>query len=61
MDCQTCERRMASNKSCQVLKSKPDNCWAWTDDKEWLEKVNEQVRLYRHQSKTMQGGNELDG
>ena len=45
-NCKTCERRNKISGGCQVFTSKPKNCWAWTDDKEWLEKVNVAVKEY---------------
>lgn len=46
MDCQTCERRKKRGVGCQVFKSKPKECWAWTDDKDWLKKVKIAVEDY---------------
>jgi len=47
--CETCERRVkAPGKAikCKVFKSKPSECWAWTDDPAWEEKVNQAVAEY---------------
>jgi hypothetical protein len=47
MDCNTCERRSKINpKKCDVFLSKPKNCWAWTDDPNWLKKVRKEVKEY---------------
>lgn len=46
MDCKTCERRKKRGVGCQVFKSKPKACWAWTDDKQWLKKVVAAVTEY---------------
>lgn len=46
MDCRSCERRYKRKAGCQVFKSKPKQCWAWTDDKNWLKKVTAAVREY---------------
>lgn len=45
MSCNTCERR--SSLGCQVFKSKPENCWAYTEDKDWLKKVDEAIKVYK--------------
>ena len=47
-NCDNCERRFKDGrlKGCHVFTEKPDNCWAWTDDPDWLEKVNEAVNNY---------------
>ena len=46
MTCETCERRFKKRKGCQVFNSKPKDCWAWTDDKDWAKKVREAVKKY---------------
>ena len=53
-DCSNCERRFKSKakEGCQVFKEKPENCWAWTDDKNWLKKVNKELRAYAAYSGT---------
>lgn len=48
-DCNNCERRLkAENKRlwCIAFTYKPKKCWAWTDDKDWLKKVNNAVAEY---------------
>lgn len=46
MDCSTCERRNKKGEGCQVFKTKPKQCWAWTDDKEWSVKVEKDIAKY---------------
>lgn len=48
-NCNNCEKRFKNEnkKGCQVFKEKPNNCWAWTNDPKWLEKVNEDVKNYK--------------
>lgn len=45
--CKTCERRDKVLDECQVFKTKPKKCWAWTDDPKWLTKAMKDVRKYR--------------
>ena len=46
--CENCERRDKHKENrCQVLKEKPEKCWAWTDDPDWEKKVSEQVKQYQ--------------
>ena len=46
-NCENCERRNKHSEGCQVFTPKRKNCWAWTDDKGWLKKVNAAVKKYR--------------
>jgi len=46
--CDTCQKLRKDGK-CAVLKENiglQQECWAWTDDPYWLDKVNFQVKLY---------------
>ena len=47
-NCNNCEKRFKTGKEegCQVFKEKIENCWAWTDDEKWEEKVKQEVRDY---------------
>ncbi len=47
-DCNNCEKsfKNKNRKGCQVFIEKINNCWAWTDDKDWLTKVNNAVKEY---------------
>lgn len=56
--CDTCQKISKSGKACRVLKEtigKTEECWAWTDDPEWEEKVKKQVKDY-----ALYGGGEGD-
>lgn len=50
--CSSCERRWRGNVrgvkgGCQVFLRRPrKECWAWTDDIFWLEKVQREVAIY---------------
>lgn len=44
--CDGCERRKKGGE-CIVFKSKPNDCWAYTKDKQWQAKVNQAVAEYR--------------
>lgn len=47
-DCNTCERRDKKHADdCTVFETKPDDCWAWTDDPDWHIKVAVAVKRYR--------------
>ena len=47
-NCDTCERRSDMHHiGCQAFKEEPVNCWAWTDDKGWLAKVDKECKAYR--------------
>jgi hypothetical protein len=46
-NCDTCERRGSYAIGCQIFKAEPENCWAWTDDKDWLAKVDKECKAYR--------------
>jgi hypothetical protein len=46
-NCDTCERRGNFEIGCQVFKEEPEKCWAWTDDKGWLAKVDKECKAYR--------------
>lgn len=47
-DCKTCERRdKHKDGECLVFRSKPKQCWAWTDDTKWAVKVMKDVKRYR--------------
>ena len=49
-NCSTCERRFkvkTTKNECQAFSEIPKNCWAWTDDPNWLDKVNEAVDEYK--------------
>lgn len=45
--CENCAKYSKKTKQCKVLKEciKQD-CWAWTDDKDWMKKVKEAVAQY---------------
>lgn len=47
--CSNCERRFKTErgKGCQAFTEKPKECWAWTDDPDWLRKVNRAVNNYQ--------------
>ena len=38
--------KQAKKKAARYLKKKIENCWAWTDDEKWEEKVKQEVRDY---------------
>ncbi len=47
--CRTCAKKDARNR-CRVLRENigaDRECWAWTDDPQWREKVRRAVRNYR--------------
>ena len=44
--CSDCERRK-KNGECIVFKPKPNDCWAYTRDKQWQAKVHQAVAEYR--------------
>jgi hypothetical protein len=44
--CATCARRKDYGNGCMAFSSEPENCWAWTDDKHWAEKVSMAVKEY---------------
>ncbi len=44
--CETCTRSSIYSKSCKVFKKPPKNCWAWTDDPNWEQKVKKAVQEY---------------
>lgn len=47
--CETCQKKTVSGHKCKVLKEmigKDNDCWAWTDDPEWEEKVKDKVKYY---------------
>jgi len=47
-NCETCERRNKQNpKKCIAFRFKPKNCWAYTNDKDWLRKVIAAVKKYK--------------
>ena len=48
-NCSTCARMSNMHQiGCQVFKEEPRECWAWTDDKDWLKKANKACREYRN-------------
>lgn len=46
-NCANCERRGRFEIGCQTFKEEPENCWAWTNDKDWLKKVDKACKEYR--------------
>ena len=49
-NCNNCERRIRHKYHrgwCEAFTYKPENCWAWTNDPKWLEKVEEDVERYK--------------
>ncbi len=53
-NCKTC-RRMYHGR-CEAFKHKPKECWAWTDDKDWRNKVKADIDNYRHRYQGVIGG-----
>ncbi len=47
INCKECERRNKKAGGCQVFKSKPKKCWAFTTDKDWAKKVKAAVDKYK--------------
>ncbi len=45
-DCNTC-KRMGYDGKCETFTSKPDSCWAWTDDKSWRKRIKPEIEAYR--------------
>lgn len=45
--CANCERFSALKTECCVMKELIVDCWAWTDDKDWRQKVKKAVKQYR--------------
>lgn len=54
--CLTCTKFDKRKNRCLVMKELIEDCWAWTDDKNWLKGVKKAVAEYRGQSGGM--GNE---
>ena len=46
-NCLECERYDRRKSRCSVFTKKPKNCWAFTKDKDWQEKVRKAVNEYR--------------
>jgi hypothetical protein len=44
--CSTCKRQSTTRDGCAVFNPEPENCWAWTDDPDWLGKVNKATTEY---------------
>lgn len=47
--CQVCQKFNKRSGKCLVMNELISDCWAWTDDKNWLRKVKEAVEEYRRQ------------
>ena len=47
--CANCERsyKQSNGRRCRVFISKPEKCWAWTDDPEWDKQVKAAVERYK--------------
>ncbi len=46
--CETCARRNLLRRSgCDAFVARPENCWAWTDDQGWKEKVEQATEEYK--------------
>lgn len=46
--CETCARRNLLRRSgCDAFVARPGNCWAWTDDQGWKEKVEQATEGYK--------------
>ncbi len=45
--CANCEKFNKDKKECYVMKELIVDCWAWTDDKDWRQKVEKAVKQYR--------------
>lgn len=46
-NCETCQKFNKRTKQCEVMKELIKDCWAWTDDKNWLKKVKQAVNEYK--------------
>lgn len=46
-ECKTCQRFDRGGGGCLVMKELIEDCWAWTDDKNWQRKVKKAVNDYR--------------
>jgi hypothetical protein len=46
-ECANCEKFNKDKKECYVMKELIAECWAWTKDKEWQQKVEKEVKQYR--------------
>jgi len=44
--CKGCLKQTEDGK-CVVFDPEPENCWAWTDDREWLMKVTLATKRYK--------------
>ena len=49
-DCKTCARFNKRFNYCEVLITKPKNCWAWTADPYWHIKVRKDIVAYKKRS-----------
>ena len=45
--CKTCQRFDKRSGKCAVMVELIENCWAWTNDKQWARKVKKAVMEYR--------------
>ena len=45
--CESCQRLDKKKDKCMVMMEFTENCWAWTDDKDWLRKVKKAVEEYK--------------
>ena len=49
--CRVCAKRKPGRKECLVLKKAIgmyQDCWAWTDDPDWKNKVNIAIHKYKY-------------
>ena len=45
--CKTCQRYDRRSGKCMVMIEPFEDCWAWTNDKNWQRKVRQAVGEYR--------------
>lgn len=54
--CKTCQRYDKRSDKCMVMIKPFEDCWAWTDDKNWEKKVHKDVIKYTKTKRLINGG-----
>lgn len=44
--CRTCARKFTISQTCAALNDFYEDCWCWTDDKDWYDKLFRAVQAY---------------